>query len=337
MKNEIILVFHGDDPDGIIFAALFVRAFNSNIKLIPCSYQNRERIFRQLVAEAQGKEVWIGDIDAEDYHLDGEKETVLELLAANTKEMVWIDHHSGTRKFIHIFKKYGHVVIMGDERKVCTAELIRERELPNDKYGYFLARVARESDYPPIAGAPINIFVEVGAGLQKIISYYNTRNDVEGLLGLVKRIAKNYFWWHSREFSPDYKQIIQAVDASVNQAQAESFEKRVFVNIKGRVFLMACADEILYDKKTVIDLRDGFAGEIDGVAVYFLPPRSHVLFFSGTRSGFNAQKFCESMGGGGRDGDKGGFPSAINYGRDEFNKFVDFLSERLGEFIKNGG
>lgn len=336
MKNqetEVILVFHKDDPDGIISAALFLRKFGLNVKMVPCAYQDQERVFRQLCVKAKGRVIYIGDICAKDYPMDG-GETVLELLAASAKKIVWFDNHPATRYFMPLFKKYGHEIIMGDEQQICAAKLIQERQLPKDWYADFLAHVAQKSDYPPAVSTTASTLIEVGIGLQKVISYYNSRNDTRGrgLIELIETIAQDDIWCLNGKFCLSFKQIIAAVDELIKKAQAESLKKRVFINVKGKRFLITCADEILYDKKILVDLRDKLAGEVDGVAVYFLPPVGHLLFFKGRQSDFNAQEFCEFMGGGGREGN-GGFSPLVKYGQEKFEMFVDFLAKKLNQYI----
>jgi len=330
---KTIIVTHRDDVDGIISGALLRRIYGPGAKIIFCSYPKQEEVFRQLAELAQGAQICIADIAAKDFPLPGERETVLELIASRAEKLEWYDHHSDTADFVSLFEKYGHKVILGES--ICATELILRNLLPRDWYAEFLARIAQTHDYPVVGSTGMS--VKAGIGLQKIILYFNSRDDINGLTELANMIARDHLWYLGDEFCSKLNCIIFTVEAQIARAHEAAFKNRMIIEIEGRKFVITCANEVLYDKKTLVDLRDEFVGEVDGVMVYFLPPRSHALFYRGTQSDFDAQKFCKFMGGGGRDGDKGGFSSPIKYSQEEFGLFLTFMTKRLDEFIENGG
>ncbi|MDD4271365.1 MAG: hypothetical protein PHF50_01015 [Patescibacteria group bacterium] len=324
------MVTHRDDVDGIISAALrvrFLKTCGEKAKLIFCSYLEQEQVFAKLARLKQGYAIYVSDIDAKDYPLPSGSGTVLGQIAAKAEKLEWDDHHSSTKDFIGLLKICGHEVFLGDKGKICASKLIQGRILPKDPYAEFLAQIAQAQDYDPAPGRPEAI-IGFGENFQNAISYLNIKSDIGGLTHLVNLLARGRLLRQDKWLSG----IISVSGALVEQAREEAFNNYTFLNVRGLKFVLISADAILPEKKILAELRDRFAGEVDGIAVYFMPPSCHVLFYKGTGNDFDAEKFCVFVGGGGREGN-GGFTPPEQIVQEGFKSLLTFLGEKLYEFI----
>lgn len=326
MKN--IIVTHAADVDGILAGALLARYLKSKdekFRLVFCNYANQRQVFTGLASLRPGRRLYICDINGQDFLLSirGAK-TALSQMAANADKVEWYDHHAGTKELANLFRICDHQMVIGEE--VCAAELVRQRLLPDDRYAEFLGQIAQAHDYPE-SGAGENI-VRIGRELQEVISFLGFGNDFRGLARMVKSLAENSFWRQDGQPDGDWQNLAAEVSLSVAQARKLISCSRIFLKVKDKTFVLALGEAILPEKEMLAELRAEFAGKADGVAVYFLPPANHLLFYGYSKSKFNAQKFCEFLGGGGRNGN-GGFTPEIQ----EIDKLVEFIIGKLKEFL----
>ncbi|GEM_PF-3625247 len=333
MKTYIVT--HRDDVDGIMSGSLLRRLYGPVTELIFCSYPEQERVFRQLADLAQGAQIYIADICAKDYPGMNGGKSVLEQLAASAARLEWYDHHSGTRDIMTLFKGHGHTVIMGDKQKICSAGLINSRHLLADRYCELLARIAQAHDNLSSSNAS-NRFAKIGNSLQKIISYFNFKKDIKGLIELVDLIAHDASWLLAKDvLCPYLEGIIAAAEEqmgeAIERAYADIQKNLVAFKIKGKRFIVACGNTISSEKEVLIRLCQQYP-EADGVMLYSLPPTNHALFYKGVKSDFNAEKFCEFMGGGGREGN-GGFTPYIKYEQNNLGSLVYYITIKLGHFL----
>lgn len=332
MKYKNIVIIHKSDVDGIISGLMFRKYLMDDILLIFCGYgQDQEKAFTYAANIAEDKKVYIGDISGKDFLLSGKKETILQTLAERAEKIEWYDHHPATREFIPLLEKYGHEIIMGDKEGICASKLIQGKLFPGDSYLKKMAQIAQFNDYPP-AKLDINgMFLQCGLGLQKIISYHNAGDDIQSLADLIDFIAKDFFWYRDGKFNLRLQKIIDSANKQLAQANDKMFKNCFILQVKGKKFAITCGESIMPQKESLAKLRDKFAGQVDGVCVYFLPPLSTMLFYKDKNSDFNAQKFCEYVGGGGREGN-GGFAIQIP-GDEKYKKFIDFMKSKLNLFL----
>jgi len=320
--------------DGIISGALLTKYLRvsreERMRLYFCAYPTQRRIFLRLAKLGAGRNVFISDIAAKDYLLSDQIRTALGEISHRAAEVFWYDHHADTEVYAALFQLRGHKVITNGKEQICAAELVRRDLLPDDEYAKFLARVAQVHDYPPISGE-VDEASRAGLKLQKVISLRNAQNDRAGLAKLVRLIARDDGWYDGGNFSAGLRRLIAEFDRSSEAARESAKNNRQVINVRGKVFAVTCASAIMPQKETVIALRDELSWKADGVAVYFLPPDGQLLFFRSIGSRFDAQKFCEFMGGGGREGN-GGFTPCLKRGQG-YQDLVNILRSKLEEFL----
>lgn len=332
MKN--IIITHGNDVDGIVAGALTARhleiKLSEKARVIFCAYPGQRRIFFRLAKLGAGRNIFISDVAAKDYLLPDQIRTVLGEISHQAEKVFWYDHHADTEVYADLLQLRGHKVITGGKEQICAAELVRRDLLPDDDYAEFLGRVAQAHDYPPASGGADEI-IKAGAKLQKIISVFNSREDVAGLSKLVRLIARDDRWYDGGNFSAELSRLIAEFDRLSEAARENAKNNRLVIKVWGKVFVVTCASAIMPQKETVIALRNEFSWKVDGAAVYFLPPDGQLLFFKGIGGRFNAQKFCEFMGGGGREGN-GGFTPRLKKGQG-YQNLVNDLRDKLEEYL----
>ena len=322
MAKDSFIITHGEDPDGIISAALLNRYLKNDKQYYFVSYARQTADFSEAILRINGGDTYLADLNMNP-HLISDQGDLLKEMIKKSNFLVWIDHHEGTKKYSDYLHRLGARVIQGEG--VCSAKLVHQEFLVGDCLSSWLSSIAQAHDYGVVSP-------ELGLGeqLQKVISFYNHSLDYKGLRGLVETLSRDGSWQQRGRLAPDLEKVIEKYCPLAENAVQSMKKREEFLDISGRRIMVTYADAIIYHKDTLRNLKKEYTGKADAYLVAFGEPAGNVLFFRDSSSDFSPIDFCVSMGGGGREGD-GGFSRSVD--ENNFNAAKAEIMDRLQEYL----
>ncbi|MFH1683231.1 MAG: hypothetical protein ABIA37_05545, partial [Candidatus Woesearchaeota archaeon] len=315
---------HGEDPDGIISAALLDLYLRNEKQYYFVSYAKQTADFSEAILRLDGGDIYITDLNT-NKHLVSDEGGLLRNLIKKSSFLVWIDHHEGTRKCSDYLRSLGARVIVEDD--LCASKLIYREFLAGDGRAQWLSEIAQAHDY----GLP-SPELELGEQLQKIIALHNHTRDYNNLRRLVEALSRDDSWQEQGKLSPDLEESVGRYQPLADKAEQAMRGREEFLEIAGRRIMITYADSIIYHKDTLRNLKKKYSGGADAYMVIFGYPACNVLFFRDNSSDFSPLKFCGLMGGGGREGD-GGFSLFTGVNERNFGVAKSFILKRLEEYL----
>ncbi|NHJ49209.1 MAG: hypothetical protein FK733_15580 [Asgard group archaeon] len=142
-KLNVVSISHSIDPDGLGSQAILFRYFRElDIEPIGflADYYNFVEIYNKAIALKPDVLV-ISDI--------GLNKNVIHEIADSLKQLkarrIWIDHHKATDELKKILEESLDEFI--HDTKVCAAELVQMRFMPNDEISKKIAQIAHNGDF----------------------------------------------------------------------------------------------------------------------------------------------------------------------------------------------
>ena len=194
---KVVSISHSIDPDGLGSQAIIFRYFRElNVEPIGFlgDYHNFIEVFEKALKEKPNVLI-ISDI--------GLNSNIIHQIAEPLKELqarkMWIDHHKAPddlRKMIEdAVDEFIH------DRKVCAAELVQKRFMPDDEISKRIAEIGHNGDFD-VDERLANVFYT-------IIDFY--RNSMDDLIRVRELLAKGDF--ESEEIFQEYLEAYKAFEA----------------------------------------------------------------------------------------------------------------------------
>ncbi len=182
MDDQIFVLTHGNDLDGLGSAALIRRRYHvplENIFFLDYGDDKLNYAVENILKRSVGKSiVFVADTGMSDGQILPFKRLILHIKKSGGK-VFWFDHHHWKKNQIRDVAKICDLAVIGENEHACGAEITRSELGLNDKFSVKLAKMAHQTDFKPILypyirddGNPIEVY---GLGF----SYYNNFMDIE--------------------------------------------------------------------------------------------------------------------------------------------------------------
>ncbi len=147
---EIYNITHGVDIDGMSSAAFLVHYYHMPTKNVFFA-EHREDRFNEMLNDVKGMRARNGLIVVSDYAVQGHavERLIPELLRLKKagNKIVWLDHHPWYDADIKLLSRFCDIVVVGENKERCGAELVYRFLCPEDSFGKKLARFAHIADF----------------------------------------------------------------------------------------------------------------------------------------------------------------------------------------------
>ncbi len=331
-----LIVTHREDLDGIIVATLAsqgVMQEGKTCEYIFVSYFRQKDIFWELSqSNLQNKIVYILDLSANDCLFE-QPNSIVENLINNAKEIIWVDHHNSSKLYAKKMREWGVKVFLPEQNELICASMLFARNFLNDRDVTKLTKlinIAQAHDYDKTIDCVC--LHKTAVELQKIISLYNYQGDETALKDLILSFINND-WGKNGELADFLQNNLTEYNALENEAIHDFNESLTTIEVGDQKFMIAYGHPILPLKNTARDFREKNAGKADGYIIIFGDPTNNALCLKEEKkSDFNALKFCEFMGGGGRE-NSGGFSFAEKITLKNYPNAKNVIFEGLSKFL----
>ncbi|MCK4428936.1 MAG: hypothetical protein KAU95_01065 [Candidatus Aenigmarchaeota archaeon] len=207
MKENVYVLAHGVDVDGISSHAIADRYFSSKGKNIIhkyVTYQNFREALKEVAKDSPGTEIVIADIG---YNKNYDKEDelgVYELLEnlSENNTIKWFDHHNWPKDKKEKYEKL--LSVLKVDKNKCGAELVCNYYMKEDDFAVELSQVAHIHDF----GDSSDSEKLLGYKLQDVISGCAEKDDV------VDTLSNGTLW------NDDFENIYE----NYQQTKKEAFE-----------------------------------------------------------------------------------------------------------------
>ncbi|MBI2666655.1 hypothetical protein HYX13_03525 [Candidatus Woesearchaeota archaeon] len=335
-------VHHTEDPDGIIAGALLNRYQDSRIlsdpkelhlqlkSLAPASlqmgirYDSLVESFSSLLENVQRyggiSQIYVADINPNPRLMQS---GLIEKLAQST-EIFWIDHHTGTEQQQEYFSQLG-IQVTYDASK-CASLLLARKFNMTDTYEQRLAKIAQLHDYrDKEVDSPE---AKLGVELEKIICLANAREDTFTRTQLMDDLRRGYcFSKETLLLLPHWQQNIQEYDQEKNKAIQELEKSIESVTVGKYQILIARAPALLSQKPAIWYLKQK---DPDVLLCFFQPPCRNHIMDKRKNIPLDIPALCTGFGGGGR-GTGGGFAIAENMTPELYVRLKEEVLQKIKE------
>ncbi len=312
-----LILFHSEDPDGVISAALLTRALGSDLVYVPVGYYNVVKQFEDTaknVSSDRPENIYISDLSINNsLALSGSSYGTLEQLAM-AAPTVWFDHHPNTQTHMEELERRGFRFVTDFSNQKCASSLVQDHFGLKDEYSQELVDIALAHDLNLKDSSPL----QRGELLQKIISMYLYDNDEMDRLAIM--LADAEVWDREGNLHPKLVKKVERYEELTVPALEKLYHDSkdlILPHPKQNGFTIKMSGygkSILPMKDTARMFFEKYKDprpEICAFDVYILIrgyPTNHILVYSDPNSisSFDPVKFCQENGGGGR-GNMGGF------------------------------
>lgn len=333
----VIVVSHVDDVDGILSGVVLLEHFGSTTKLHLASHRTQYACLLAISesAEVCGAQVIVVDLSLKPILFSSkDSEGVIEKIMAQAKSFTWLDHHQSAE--IKRFEDLGGVYVDGSPSKQCGCSLCLDwlKPQPRDNPDYnrawlkkCLRELAEASDYPNEVAHEQEIY-ELSGQLQKFITYCNCLNNSELLIDTIKQLAD------CDDCRPIIQREYQKCAPAFLEAEKEFDKYRMTVVIDNYDFMITLLNPLLPQKDSLRKLREKYEDEVSAyLGIFPVPVLNNLVFGTKREPSFPVEKFCFSLGGGGREND-GGFTLADGIDWNNFPVALEEIIKLLQTFIK---
>lgn len=314
--RKSLVLYHCEDPDGVISAVLLTRALGSDLICVPVGYYNIVKQFEITTGNlfhTRPESIYVSDLGINDHLANsGRNYGTLEQMA-RVAPITWFDHHPSTERHLAELKQRGINFVTDFTNKKCASVLVQEHFNLNGAYHSKLVSVALTHDLNQQ-----NRETAKGLDLQKIISIYLHRHL--NFNYLVRSLVEAEVWEGNGTLNPDLNALVLEYDRLERSAREQlcresegimlscSYKNGFTIKISGY------GESFLSMKDTGRFFLGKFKDPHSGICAYDAyivirgDPINHVLVCTNPdfSSSFDPVKFCQQNGGGGR-GNIGGF------------------------------
>jgi len=341
MVSSPFLLHHGEDPDGIIAAALAGAYCERQLKEVPAAYfplryDNVTDNLPLIINEAERArpcQIVVADINPTTTVM---RDSLLYRLInavhpahSNRPKVLWIDHHSGTEKSNDDFQQHGiHVVY--DANQCASLLAAKHFALNDDPYFHHLASIAQAHDYAK--PGQINEQLSAGNELEKIIALANATSNEDLLRKLIVDLKDGCYFSAEKVPLPFWQEHSSQYDVQKTAALNQLEESIVVEPVGDYQVLFALAPPILSQKPAPRYLKENHDGAADlQVCLFAAPYRNHIIQ-SKKDSRLDVVGFCQVMGGGGRN-NSGGFTLSELITEENYAAQRRMIGEQLRDYL----
>ncbi|MDP3900544.1 MAG: hypothetical protein Q8Q23_05715 [bacterium] len=337
VAREAVICTHGEDVDGIISAFLLTchlrgRGYKK-FKYYFISYGRQLDCFRHLLnnkEEIKGKDLYVCDLNANDNLVLNQEGRILQNIALLVNKFTWIDHHDVTKKNAVCLLR--HKIILIHRQNICASKIIYEEFLKsfNDDYFFWLSNIAQAQDYP--TDDHHEEIKKIGYDLQKIISYHNLTPVYNALHErLLSLLSEANNWYDRGSLHERFNGVLRQCKLKEIAAKTMLERYSLFKDIKDKKFLLTYGHPAVSFKTVLKHVGLKFGYNYDALIVLFGSPIDNVIVCGNSDGGFKASKFCNFMGGGGRE-QMGGFGIG-QISEKNYPYLADDIAEKLNDFL----
>ena len=194
MKNEIMVISHASDIDGVGSAALISMKYGVDPKNIffsdysPSSLGSIKESIRK--GAKKGTSLFITDLGVNEKTVPIFKE-ILQTIKSRQGRVFWFDHHPWAKNAIKELTPLCDISIIGENELFCATEITRKELGLNDKFSRYFCRIVHFSDFA-IRPKLKKEYDLVGAYALSIALYRMRGGDknIVGLRHIVKVLSK---------------------------------------------------------------------------------------------------------------------------------------------------
>ncbi len=342
MVSSPFIIHHGEDPDGIIAAALGGAYCERQLKETPAAYfplryDNVEERLPFIVKEAETArpcQILVADINpTTTVARDGLFYRLVDAVHPAHRDrpkMIWIDHHTGTEKLTTDFKQRG-IEVVYDGSQCASLLAVKHFALNEDPYFHHLASIAQAHDYAQ--PGQLNEPLLAGNELEKIIALANASGDEDLLRRLIVDLKDGRYFSNGNLPVPFWQDFSSQYEPQKRAALDQLKESIVIETVGDYRVLFALASPLLSQKPAPRYLKENHDGAADlQVCLFAAPYRNHIIQGK-NKSPLDVVGFCQSMGGGGRN-NSGGFTLQGLITEENYAAQRKMIGERLGSFLQ---
>lgn len=304
--------------DGIAAAAILFRAARLR-KIEPkiaalLTHDNASEVFSEITAQ-KGQLFFILDLLPNNL---SSLAPVFEKLTKNNRIAYWNSHHPYDSKTSELLKKFAHTVDLSGpihygavpKEKLCSAELVQKRFLPNDEIAKTLAKLAHD----------IEFWERKDERAQKLADLLAAGFDAKELAEILSR---GVFW------STRFDKIREEYSVKREKALAELMKKAIIRKYLNYNFAFTIAPSIL----TTADAGQKILDSHSGVDISFVLYRNGKISLRKRNDcDLNLAKIAEIFDGGGHSY-AAGAKLSTNITNDTFEKTLFLIDRSLKDFF----
>ncbi len=341
MVSSPFILHHGEDPDGIIAAALLGVYCERQLKETPSAYfplrydnvSDNLPLISTEAEQARPCQILVADINPTPSVMgDGLLYRLVDAVHqahSNRPKMIWIDHHTGTERVREDFQQHG-IQVVHDPNQCASLLVAKQFGLNDDPYFHHLASIARAHDYAQ--PGQINELLSAGNELEKIIALANATGDENLLRRLIVDLKEGRYFNTGMVPSPFWQEHSSQYELQKTVALEQLKESIVIEKVNHYSVLFALASPLLSQKPAPRYLKENYGDAADvQVCLFAAPYRNHIV--QGKKdSSLDIVGFCQAMGGGGRN-NSGGFTLSESITEENYPVQRRMLGEQLGRYL----
>lgn len=342
MVSSPVILHHGEDPDGVIAAALLGAYCERQLSEVPAAYfplrydnvsDNLPLIIKEA-EQARPCQILVADINPTPSVMgDGLLYRLMEAVHpahSNRPKMIWIDHHTGTERVKEDLQQRG-IQVVHDPNQCASLLVAKHFGLNDDLYFHHLASIAQAHDYAKPGQS--NEQLSAGNELEKIIALANATGDETLLRRLIADLKDGRYFTAERIPSPFWQEHSSQYELQKTVALEQLKESIVIEKVNQYSVLFALASPLLSQKPAPRYLRENYDPAADvQVCLFAAPYRNHIV--QGKKdSSLDIVGFCQAMGGGGRN-NSGGFTLSELITEENYPAQREMIGEQLGRYLR---
>lgn len=336
------ILHHGEDPDGIIAAALLGAYCERQLKETPSAYfplrydnvSDNLPLISTEAEQARPCQILVADINPTPSVMGDD--LFYRLIDAvhpahsNRPKMIWVDHHTGTERVKESFQQHG-IQVIHDPNQCASLLAVKHFDLNGDPYFHHLASIAQAHDYAKPGQS--NEQLSAGNELEKIIALANATGDENLLRRLIVDLKEGRYFTAEKIPSLFWQEHSSQYEVQKTVALEQLRENIVIEKVNQYSVLFALAPPLLSQKPAPRYLKENYGDVADvQVCLFAAPYRNHIVQGKNDSS-LDIVGFCQAMGGGGRN-NSGGFTLSELITEENYPAQRGMIGERLGRYLR---
>ena len=148
MAQKSIIISHRRDFDGIASAAELSRSLNGSVEIVLFTNPGKAEMLSTVskLDQAKGTDIYIADVSmsAEGYEELCQK---FKEVKSRGNSIIWVDHHPWPEAAALKMKPIAKILICGEDKNRCAAELVYEQFCAGDEVCKKLSSMAHLTDF----------------------------------------------------------------------------------------------------------------------------------------------------------------------------------------------
>jgi oligoribonuclease NrnB/cAMP/cGMP phosphodiesterase (DHH superfamily) len=180
--------------DGMSSAALLVHSYNvplKNIMFVSYDEKRLKHLIKKVKLLNTRKDIFIfSDFMSNDTQAPMIKNMVRQL-KRNANIVIWLDHHPWSDYAFKSISRYCDIIIAGENRYMCGAELVYAFLCKNDRFGNSITKLAHTSDFGFRSKSYETLLRRIASAIKYSNNMKNLEDSDNSLRKIVYAISRN--------------------------------------------------------------------------------------------------------------------------------------------------